>query len=194
VSIEIRKTIVNIEDTFIEGGVPAALPLRIVVAAAVIQNPWLGGGFVRDLLPVVRDAAPPLAKLLTDLVLRQADVGDVKAFGKGAVVGTAGEIEHAAALIHSLHFGNVCRDLLGGSSYMPFSQKRTGPGCRIDVPMKNKLKENEGSRAHFLTAEIGLSDAPAPGEIVVVLAVADGGRPHHRIGDRYLDMLEMERR
>lgn len=78
-----------------------------------------------------------------------------------------------------------------GASLLPFANRRAGPGTCVNIPMKNKIKEHEGSRAHFLTADIVVPDAPAPDEIVVAIAIANGGRPHQRISDRYIDMKEM---
>lgn len=107
------------------------------------------------------------------------------------MVGVNGEVEHASALIHTLRFGNLLREAAEGTSFLPFTNKRGGPGCAITIPMKHKVKEKEGTRSHFLTLEFTIPDAPGPDEIVVAIAVATGGRPHHRIGDRYEDMKEM---
>ncbi|HWK64493.1 MAG TPA: amino acid synthesis family protein [Rhizobiaceae bacterium] len=187
----IRKTVVSIEDVHHEGGKAVPRPFRMVTAAAVVTNPWAGKGFVEDLQPVINALAPEVAQVLVAAAMQHMSKDEVEAYGKAAIVGTSGEVEHASALIHSLRFGNVLRDAAGGTSFLPFTNKRGGPGSCINVPMKNKAKEQEGSRAHFLTAEIVVPDAPAHDEIVVAIAIACSGRPHHRIGDRYIDMKEM---
>jgi hypothetical protein len=113
----------------------------------------------------------------------------VEAYGKAAVVGSDGEVEHASALIHTLRFGNQLREAVGGTSYLSFTNKRAGPGCSIDIPMTHI--NSEGLRSHFLTISFTIPDAPAADEIVVAIGAGTAGRPHHRIGDRHQDMKEM---
>ena len=188
----VRKVVTNIEDTLVEGGRAAEPPLRIVTAAAVVTSPWAGRGFVEDLRPAILELAPELGRLLVPPVIELAGGTEaVAAYGKAAVVGSNGEVEHASALIHTLRFGNMLRDAAEGTSFLPFTNTRGGPGFLLNVPLKNKDREQEGSRAHFLTGTISVPDAPGPDEILVGIGVATGGRPHHRIGDRYQDMAEM---
>jgi Amino acid synthesis len=185
----IRKTIVYIEDVLIEGGRAVPRPYRAVAAAAVIANPWAGQGFVEDLRPGINAIAPQLGALLVPMLLDAAPAAEVEAYGKAAIVGTHGEIEHASAMIHTLRFGNQLRERVGGVSFLPFTNKRAAPGAAIDVPMKHRTAE--GTRSHFLTISFVIPDAPGPDEIVVALGVATSGRPHARIGDRYEDMKEL---
>jgi hypothetical protein len=186
---KIRKTVLYIEDIHIEGGRSVPRPYRAVVAAAIIENPWAGRGFVEDLRPGINSVAPQLGLLLAPMIMDVADADAIEAYGKAAVVGTSGEVEHASAMIHTLRFGNVLRESAAGVSFLPFTNKRAAPGCSIDVPMKHKTAE--GTRSHFLTVSFVVPDAPGPDEIVVALAAATSGRPHARIGDRYEDMKEM---
>lgn len=189
---DVRKVISFVEDTLIEGGREVLRPLRMAATAAVLRSPWAGQGFVEDLRPEIHRLAPLLGDLLVPPLM--ASVGGaaaIEAYGKAAVVGTNGEVEHASALIHTLRFGNRLREAAQGTSFLSFTNKRGGPGCTIAVPMTNKTEKDRGSRAHFLTLEFTVPDAPGPDEIVVAIAVATGGRPHHRIGDRYQDMAEM---
>lgn len=191
-SLQLRKLVSYVEDTRIEGGKTAEKPLVMIVAAAVIRNPWAGRPFQEDLRPEILAVAPPLGELLVAEILRHAGSADqVEAYGKAAVVGTAGEIEHASALIHTLRFGNAYRNAVKGTSYLSFTNTRGGPGCVISVPLMHKL--DEGLRSHYLTVQTCIYDAPAPDEIVIALGAATGGRPHHRIGNRYSDMQELER-
>ncbi len=188
----IRKTVLVSENVLVEGEKSVTKPFLVVSAAAIVTNPWAGRGFVEDLQPAVLAIAPQLADILVPAAIEQIGGRDkVEAYGKAAVVGTNGEVEHGSALIHTLRFGNILRDAAGGTSFLPFTNTRGGPGCLISVPMKHKIMENEGARSHFLTAAFSVADAPGPDEIVVAIALATGGRPHHRIGDRYKDMRDM---
>ena len=93
------------------------------------------------------------------------------------------------ALIHTLRFGNVFRDAVGGTSYLSFTNTRGGPGSALSIPMMHKV--DPGWRSHYLTLEVAVADAPGPDEVVVAIGASVGGRPHHRIGNRYSDMEEM---
>jgi hypothetical protein len=187
---EIRKIVHFVEDSLIEGGKAATEPTRMVAAAAVLRNPWAGRGFVENLRPEILDVAPDLARRLVPIIVEACGGKDrVEAYGKAAVVGSNGEIEHASALIHTLRFGNLYREAVGGKSYLSFTNKRGGPGCSIAVPMMHKL--DEGQRSHYLTIEFSINDAPGPDEIVVALGASTGGRAHPRIGNRYIDLEEI---
>lgn len=189
--LELRKIVTYTEDTFIEGGKAGAKPVRMTAAAAILRNPWAGRPFVDNLRPEILAIAPQLGHHLVPIILESCGGREgVEAYGKAAVVGTGGEIEHASALIHTLRFGNFFREAVGGKSYLSFTNKRGGPGCAIAVPMMHK--NDEGMRSHYLTIEFTVNDAPAPDEIVVALGAATGGRLHPRIGDRYIDMKEIE--
>jgi hypothetical protein len=186
----IRKTVSWTEEQRIEGGREANPPLRLLAAAAVLDNPWAGRGFVEDLKPEIHAFAPILGQLLTDEILRMAGSGDaVEAYGKAAVVGTAGEVEHGSGLVHTLRFGNIYRTAVGAESFLSFTNTRGGPDAPISIPLMHK--HDAGKRSHYLTIQFSISDAPAPDEIVVALGASIGGRPHHRIGDRYQDMEEL---
>ncbi|WP_336099382.1 amino acid synthesis family protein [Roseovarius sp. CH_XMU1461] len=186
---EVRKYVAFVEDTLIEGTKPAATPLRMAGVAAVLSNPW-AGRFVEDLRPEIHAFAPVLGKEMVGRLMPLVGGGyNVQAFGKSAIVGVNGEIEHGSALIHTLRFGNFLRDAVQSSEFIPFSNKRGGPGNSITMPLKH-ITEG-GARSHFLTLEFNIADAPGPDEILIAIGVATGGRPHHRIGDRYQDMEEL---
>ncbi|MGH6875093.1 MAG: amino acid synthesis family protein [Aestuariivirgaceae bacterium] len=186
----IRKTATFTETTFIEGGRRAERPGMMAAAAAVIVNPWAGRGFVEDLRPEILGYAPALGDMLVPMLLQMLGGGDrVEAYGKAAVCGVNGEIEHASGFIHTLRFGNKFRQAVGGKSYLSFTNRRGAPGSSIQIPMMHKL--DEGLRSHYLTLEFSIADAPGPDEIVVAIGGATGGRAHPRIGNRYLDMEEM---
>ncbi len=187
---QIRKTLLNVETTLIEGGRAAARPLKMIAAAAVVKNPWTGQGFVEDLKPGIHDAAPDLGALLTGMILEAAGGAElIEGYGKAAVCGLGGEIEHASALIHTLRFGNHYRQALGAKTYLAFTNTRGPANCPIMIPLMDK--NDEGRRSHYLTIQFAIPDAPAADEIVVALGASIGGRPHHRIGDRYQDLKDL---
>jgi hypothetical protein len=186
-ALSIRKIVSYVEEVRSEGGKDAGTPVTTVMVAAVVQNPWAGRGFVEDLQPVIRAYASDLGALIVErLIAAIGGAGRIEAYGKAAVVGAAGEIEHASALIHTLRFGNHYREAVEAKSYLSFTNKRGGLGTSIQVPMMHK--DDEGQRSHYITGEFSISDAPLPDEIVVVLGAADAGRVHPRIGNRYLDL------
>ncbi|MCF3638922.1 amino acid synthesis family protein [Rhizobium sp. TRM95111] len=186
----IRKTLLHVETTLIEGGRQAPVPLRLIAALAVVKNPWAGRGFVDDLKPEIHAVAPVLGELLTRMVIEAAGSGaSVEAYGKSAVVGLDGEIEHASALIHTLRFGNHYRTAVGAKSYLAFCNTRGPANAPVMIPLMDK--NDEGRRSHYLTIQCAIPDAPAADEIVVALGASIGGRPHHRIGDRYQDLKEL---
>lgn len=189
-TLDVRKVVSYIEETRIEGGRQAPRPLLMVLSAAVVKNPWAGVPFTEDLRPDILRIAPPLGDLLVEQILKYAGSGEqVEGYGKAAVVGADGEVEHASALIHTLRFGNKYRDAVGGTSYLSFTNFRGPMGCLIVVPMMHK--NDEGMRSHYLTVQTTIADAPAADELVIALGASIGGRPHHRIGDRYQDLRDM---
>ncbi|NLS00062.1 amino acid synthesis family protein [Rhizobium sp. P38BS-XIX] len=186
----IRKTLLHVETTHIEGGKDAAVPLKLIAAIAVLKNPWAGRGFIEDLKPEIHTVAPVLGELLTRMIIETAGSGEaVEAYGKSAIVGLDGEIEHASALIHTLRFGNHYRTAVGAKSYLAFCNTRGPANAPIMIPLMDK--NDEGRRSHYLTIQCAVPDAPAADEIVVALGASIGGRPHHRIGDRYQDLKEL---
>ena len=188
-SFEVRKIVTYRETTFIEGGKHGERPVTMVGVAAVITNPWSGRGFVEDLSPEIRQSCSALGEQIVELILGEIDGDTIEAYGKAAVVGAEGEIEHASGIIHTLRFGNHFRHAVDAKSYLSFTNKRGAPGTSIQIPMMHK--HDEGLRSHYITLEMRIEDAPRQDEIVVVLGAADGGRLHPRIGNRYKDIEEL---
>lgn len=185
-SPEIRKLVTFEEETRIEGFKAAPQPWRTFAVAAVVRNPW-AGRYVEDLTPEIQAYGPVLGKLLTERIAAVAGGAQaIEAYGKAAVAGLDGEIEHASGLIHTLRFGNHYRQALGAKSYLAFTNTRGPANAPIMVPLMDK--NDVGRRSHYLTVQFAIPDAPRADEIVVVLGGATGGRPHHRIGDRYKDL------
>ena len=186
---DIRKLVTYDEEVRIEGFRAAAQPWRMFAVAAVVSNPW-AGRFVEDLQPKIQAYGPKLGELLTDRIIALAGSGEnIEAYGKAAVVGLDGEIEHASGLIHTLRFGNHFREAVGAKSYLAFTNTRGPANAAIMVPLMDK--NDAGRRSHYLTIQFAIPDAPRADEIVVVLGGATSGRPHHRIGDRYQDLKEL---
>jgi len=186
----IRKTLLHVETVLVDGGRVAPVPLKLIAAMAVVKNPWAGQGYVEDLRPGINVAAPILGEELTRMIIEAAGSGEaVEAYGKSAVVGLDGEIEHASALIHTLRFGNHYRTAVGAKSYLSFCNTRGPANAPILIPLMDK--NDAGRRSHYLTIQCAIADAPAADEIVIALGASIGGRPHHRIGDRYQDLKEL---
>ena len=188
-TLKIRKYVVYDEETLIEGFRNAETPLRMFAVAAVIENPW-AGKYIEDLKPEILSIAPPLGKELTQRITNLVGGGDrIEAYGKAAVVGLDGEIEHASALIHTLRFGNFYREAVGAKSYLSFTNTRGPADSPIMIPLMDK--NDAGRRSHYLTIQFSIADAPRSDEIVVAIGGSIGGRPHHRIGDRYQDLKDL---
>ncbi|WP_306147412.1 MULTISPECIES: amino acid synthesis family protein [unclassified Roseibium] len=188
---EIRKIVAYEEEILIEGFRATERPWHVFAVAAVVKNPW-AGRFVEDLKPEVLAFGPVLGELLTDRILKLGGSGEaIEAYGKAAVVGLDGEIEHASGLIHTLRFGNFYREAVGAKSYLAFSNTRGPANAPIMIPLMDK--NDAGRRSHYLTIQFSIPDAPRADEVVVALGGATSGRPFHRIGDRYQDLKEMGR-
>lgn len=170
--IEEVRTVVGAEDA---GG-----PLRKVTVSAVIANPCAGAGLVADLAALVE----PSGALGTLLGQRAAALleAPVQSFGKGAIVGAAGDQEHGNAMLTSV-FGNALREAVGGGvAWITSATKVGGVGATIDVPLA--YKDDIWVRSHYDAVEVRVPDAPMPAEIVLIVAVANRGRINARLGGR----------
>ena len=169
------RTLVDL--VYEEGFRILATPLRKVAAGAVIKNPC-AGRYVEDLSELFETGAE-LGKLLGEMAVAQLG-GNPHSYGKAVIVGMNGELEHAAALMHP-RLGAPLREAVGGGlAIIPSAKKMGGPATAIDVPLHHK--DAMKVRSHFDAMEFRINDAPAPDEIVVIVAVTDGGRPHARVG------------
>ncbi|GAA2013192.1 amino acid synthesis family protein [Nakamurella flavida] len=174
----IRKTVTMVEETLREGGVSVDPPARVAVVAVVVANPWAGRGHVADLGPVADEIAPAIGAHLAPLVIAALGA-PAEAYGKAAIVGTSGEIEHGSALIHTLAFGNHLREPLAALTLLPAVEKRAAAGTTFDIPLKHVMDAT--IRSHHQSIEMRIPDAPGPDEIVVALALAAQGRPLQRL-------------
>jgi Amino acid synthesis len=178
-ALVVRKVVVQIEETLREAGREVEPSRRRTVAAAVITNP-LAGRYVDDLAELV-DLGAEVGGLLAARAVAALGCApdDVVAYGKAAIVGTDGELEHAAALLHPRFGGPVRAAVDHGHAIIPSTKKVAGVGATITVPITNK--DDIWSFDEMDAAEISIPDAPRADEVVVVLAVALGGRPLARV-------------
>jgi len=186
VAVEVRKVQVTVEEIFHEGGPPVSKPLKVGAVAAVIANPF-AGRYVETLQPFMEELKPlglTLAQRLIDALTENSGTknsgGDVvSGFGKAAIVGGAGELEHGA--LWHVPGGYAMRELLGDAKAIVPSAKKVGPiGARIDVPITHINASYV--RGHFNAIEIGIPGAPEADELVLILAMTTGGRVHDRMG------------
>lgn len=177
--VQIRKKLITVEEIFHEGGPVAQKPLRRAAALVVISNPYAGRyvekieGFMEDLNPLGLDMARSLLAALG------GDPKIVEGYGKGVIVGSAGEIEHGA--LWHVPGGYAMREVLGGAKAIVASTKKVGgPGTRLDVPITHINASYV--RSHFDAMEVGITDAPRADEIVLALVMTTGARVHARVG------------
>ena len=175
----IRKIVTVVEETHLEMGQAVSPPTRRAAAIAVIENPFAGRyveeivGFSDDLKPLGLEMAKALIAALG------GDPKLIEGYGKGAIVGEAGEVEHGA-LWHAPG-GYAMREALGGAkAIVPSAKKVAGPGARLDVPITHI--DASYVRSHFDAIEVGIADAPRADEIVLALAMTTGPRVHNRAG------------
>jgi hypothetical protein len=176
--MRVRKIVTVIEEIRTEGGREVFPPARVAVVAAVIENPWAGEGFVEDLAPGIEANASDLGALLAPEVLAALDA-PAEAYGKAAIVGLHGEIEHGSALIHTLKFGDHFRKAANATTLLPAVEKRGPAGVVFDIPLKHITDAT--IRSHHQTVEVRVADAPHPDELVIALAAAAQGRPQQRL-------------
>jgi hypothetical protein len=177
---QIRKLLVTIDETHAEGGRPVSPPTRRALAVAVIRNPY--AGTYSDNLDELIAIGEELGELLGQRCVQALGIapGAAHSYGKAAIVGEAGELEHAAAILHPKLGAPLRKAVEKGAALVPSAKKRGGMGTPIDVPLGHK--DAAFVRSHFDAIEARVTDAPFANEIVVAVAVTDSGRPHPRIG------------
>ena len=177
--VQIRKRVLLVEEIFHEGGPLAAKPQRRAAALVVIQNPYAGRyvekieDFMDDLKPLGLEMAKSLVAALG------GDPKMVEGYGKGAIVGASGELEHGA--LWHVPGGYAMREILGGAKAIVASTKKVGgPGTRLDIPITHINASYV--RSHFDAMEVGIADAPRADEILLALVMTTGARVHARVG------------
>ena len=188
--VKIRKLIVQVDETRVEMGRPINPPTRRALAMAVIENPY-AGRYAENLDELIA-IGEELGGLLGDKCVAALGIAPAQAqsYGKAAIVGEAGELEHAAAILHPKLGAPLRRAVQTGAALVPSAKKRGGLGTAIDVPLGHK--DAAFVRSHFDAREARGSDAPRANEIVVAVVVTDSGRPLPRIGGLQLHDIKGE--
>tara|TARA_R110002020_G_scaffold233560_1_gene445373 strand:+ start:100 stop:684 length:585 start_codon:yes stop_codon:yes gene_type:complete len=186
---QIRKTAILTETIYHEGGPAPETPLRRAACMAVIANPF-AGRYVEDIQGFMEDLKPLGAQMAQDLIdALGGDPAAVQGYGKGAIVGTNGELEHGA--LWHVPGGYAMREKIADSMAIVPSTKKVGaPGTRLDVPVTHSNASYV--RSHFDAMEIGLADAPKADEILLVLVMTTGPRIHARVGGLAADDVKGE--
>lgn len=177
--VDIRKLVTSVEDIYHEGGPRANEPVRRGYIMAVIHNPY-AGRYVEDIQPFMEDLKP-LGLMMAQRLLKEmgGDATLIEGYGKGAIIGAGGELEHGA-LWHAPG-GYVMREVIGGSkAIVPSGKKVGGVGTRLDVPVTHVNASYV--RSHFDSIEVGINDAPRHDEMAVILVMTTGARVHNRAG------------
>ena len=177
---KIRKLVVEVDEIRLENGRPVDPPARKALAMAVIENPY-AGRYVENLDELVQ-IGEELGGLLGEKCVQALNISGAQAhsYGKAAIVGEGGELEHAAAILHPKLGAPLRKAVEKGAALVPSAKKRGGLGTAIDVPLGHK--DAAYVRSHFDAMEARVADAPRANEIVVAVVVTDSGRPLARIG------------
>jgi len=187
--VKIRKRLVIVEEIFHEGGPVAAVPHKRAAILAVIENPFAGryveeiSGFMDDLTPLGVTMAKDLVQVLG------GDASAIDGYGKGAIIGAAGELEHGA--LWHVPGGYAMREALGDAkAIVPSTKKVGGPGTRIDIPVTHVNASYV--RSHFNAMEVGVPDGPKADEMVLILVMTCGARVHARVGGLAAEAIKGE--
>ena len=185
---KIRKIVTNVEEIRYEGFQTLEKPLHKCSVAAVIVNPF-AGSYAEDLSQLT-EYGEYLGEYLTKMAVKALGHVPVHSYGKGAIIGLNGELEHGGAILHP-KLGKPMREVIGGGKAIIPSAKKVGPaGASLDVPLH--YKDAAFVRTHYDAMEIRIPDAPKENEIVIALVFTDGGRPHARIGGLQLSEIKGE--
>jgi hypothetical protein len=178
VQIRIRSFHTFIEHKLLEAGRREDAPLRKIAAVAIIENPY-AGRYVEDLKPLI-EASADLGRELAALAVRAIEPYPAESYGKAAIVGTAGEQEHANAVLTTTFADPLRKAIGGGTAWISSFTKRGAPGTAIDVPLA--YKDALYVRSHYDGMTIMLPDAPQADEIAVIVCLANRGRLNARVG------------
>jgi len=186
----IRKLCTFLEETFADGEVRLNTPTRKAAAAAVFVNPF-AGAYQEDLSLLI-EWSEELGAILTQKAVAALGIepDKVHSYGKGAIVGAKGELEHCAAIMHPALGKPMRANVGGGKALIPSAKKRGYPGAALDVPLG--YKDAAFVRSHFDAMEVRIADAPYGDELVLIVAVTDSGRPAARVGGLKVEEVKGE--
>ena len=185
--IKIRKKLLNLETIYHENGPPADQPVRMGSISVVLHNPY-AGRYVEDLTPFVKDATEMAKEIVPELIAALGGADKIQAYGKGAIVGLNGELEHGA--IWHIAGGWPMRSFLPkAKSIVPAAKVVASAGTRLQIPLHHI--EACYVRSHFSTMDVGIVDGPRPDELLYTLVMATGGRVHERLGGLRADQISV---
>jgi len=186
----IRKICTFLEETLADGTVRLSTPTRKAAAAAVFANPF-AGKYQEDLSLLIQ-WSEEIGAILTQKAVAVLGIGpdEVHSYGKGAIVGGKGELEHCAAIMHPALGKPMRANVGGGKALIPSAKKRGYPGATIDVPLGHK--DAAFVRSHFDAMEVRVADAPCDDELVLIVVVTDSGRPAARVGGLKVEEIKGE--
>ncbi len=176
--LRIRRTFTLIEERRIEAGQAADVPLRKVAAVVVVENPYIAR-YVADLTPMV-EASVALGRQVAAQAVAALAPYEAQSYGKGGIVGIAGEQEHANALLTTAFADPIRAAMGGGDAWISSMTKVAAPGTLIDIPMNSKI--DIYVRSHYDGMTMVLPDTPLPDEIAVIFCLANRGRLNARVG------------
>ena len=184
-AIDVRKLVVSVEEVWHDGGPRLAAPLRRGAVTALLANPY-AGRWVEDIQPMMEALKPLGRDMAGRLIEALGGAGAIQGYGKGALIGLAGELEHGA--LWHVPGGYGMRDLLEGSHAIVPSTTKIGPaGSTIDIPIHHRVAAYV--RSHFDSLEVRVADGPRADEMMLVLAMTTGARPHARVGGLRVDEI-----
>jgi len=183
--VNVRKLVLAVEDVWHDNGPRLDQPLRRGSLAAVLKNPY-AGRYVEDIQPMMEALKPLGREMAARLVEALGGPDRIEGYGKGALIGLAGELEHGA--LWHVPGGYGMRELLEGSHAIVPSTTKIGPaGSAIDIPIHHRVAAYV--RSHFDSLEVRVADAPRPDEMLLVIAMTTGARPHARVGGLRADEI-----
>lgn len=187
--IQVRKKILNVETTNHEGGEAVQTPLQIGVIAVVVNNPFAGRfADANELAEFVKQGRNLANEMVPELVAALGGANNIETYGKGAIVGVNGELEHGATW-HEAGGWAMRAVLTNAKSIVPASKFVGSAGSRLHVPLHHI--EACYVRSHFNTAEVSVSDSPRPNELLFALAMSTGPRVHERLGGLRVDQISV---
>ena len=177
---KIRKLVTTVDEIYSEMGKTISPPTRRAAAIAVIQNPF--AEFYQENLEDLMSIGEQLGSLLGKRCIEALGIkpSEAESYGKAALIGENGELEHGAALLHPRMGAPLRREVGKGAALVPSSKKRGSMGDTLDIPLGHK--DAAYIRSHFDSMEVRVNDAPRANEILVAIAITDSGRPLPRVG------------
>lgn len=185
--INVRKKLLTVETVYHEGGPVRGEPIRMGSIAAVVNNPY-AGRYVEDLSELVKAATELAKELVPELLAALGGADGIQAYGKGAIVGVNGEIEHGA-IWHEAGGWSMRAHLPKAKSIVPAAKVVASAGTRLVIPMHNI--EAAYVRSHFSGMDVGVIDGPRPDEVLYALVMSTGGRVHERLGGLRVDQISV---